>query len=110
MNLLRRIDRIQPGERVPSDGPVMVYADELAATLPAGNAGDQHTMSINIQQLLPLGSVFTVDFADATIPAAIIRRDNSTAGVLDVYLYYFANIAGGSVNVHFAGVRHQAFP
>lgn len=87
--------------------PIVSYSDEVTATLPAGNAGELHTMQVPIQQFLPLGSVYVVDFSDATINVAILRRDNSTPGVLDVYMYYFANLAGGSVTVHFAGTRHQ---
>jgi hypothetical protein len=87
--------------------PVVTYADEVEATLPAGNAGELHSMQVPIQQLLPLGSVYSVDFSDATIDVAILRRDNSTPGVLDVYMYYFANIAGGTVTVHFVGTRHR---
>lgn len=92
------------------DGPSTVYADEVTCTVPAGLAGEIHTATAMIVQGdMPTGSIVAGDFANDVLPVAILQRFNNTSGQIDVNLYYFQNVAGGTYPFHVALIRHVGF-
>lgn len=107
MNLIRKL---HPSRLIQDDGPPNVIADEQDVTVPAGNPGDTITVAFAIDQRdMPVGQVVCFDFSDQTLPVAVLRRNNNTSGQVEVALYCFAPVAGGTETAHWAIIRHAGF-